>query len=173
MYNDMRSQSIHSPWNIRQVDVMTDPSLCRELEGCFPTCGGNVILRNWHALSQKEEEYHRFKSEAAATMDNLKAAQERLAKEKVDFEEYKRTEEWSAVATNEQVRCLTKILSQERKLWYEACARDNDEFYHILQEIINLKAANAGLAKNDTAVSADGCKTRFLSPSTLRVVATR
>ncbi|KAM0054064.1 hypothetical protein Hdeb2414_s0006g00190881 [Helianthus debilis subsp. tardiflorus] len=115
---------------------------------------GNVILRNWHTLLQKEEEYHRFKSKAAATMDNLKAAQERLAKEKADFEEYKRTEEWSAAAANEQVRSSTKILSPERKLWYEACTRDNDEFYHILQEIINLKAANAGLAKNETAVVA-------------------
>ncbi|MFS7888590.1 hypothetical protein Hanom_Chr00s000001g01597011 [Helianthus anomalus] len=99
MYNNMRSQSIHSPlWNIRQGDVMTDPSLCREffkgaftpveverlgvlgrdylynqhalfLVGVAATC--NVILRDLYALSQKEEEYNRFKSEATATMDNV------------------------------------------------------------------------------------------------------
>ncbi|MFS7947549.1 hypothetical protein Hanom_Chr06g00549571 [Helianthus anomalus] len=74
---------------------------------------------------------------------------ERLTEEKADFEEYKRTEEWSVVAANKQVRSLTKLLSQERKLWNEACAHDNDKFYRLCQEIITLKAANAGLVKKE------------------------
>ncbi|KAJ0680765.1 hypothetical protein HanPI659440_Chr16g0628021 [Helianthus annuus] len=87
-------------------------------------------------------------------MENISAAQECLAKEKVDFEAYKRTEEWSAFATNKQVRSLTKLLSQERKLWNKACARDNDKFYRLHQEIINFKAANAGLEDKEAAVVA-------------------
>ncbi|KAJ0599175.1 hypothetical protein HanHA300_Chr00c0061g0700241 [Helianthus annuus] len=80
-------------------------------------------------------------------MENIRAAQECLAKEKADFEAYKRTEEWSVVAANKQVRSLTKLLSQERKLWNEAYASDNDKFYRPRQKIINLKAVNAGLEK--------------------------
>ncbi|KAJ0779589.1 hypothetical protein HanPI659440_Chr06g0228171 [Helianthus annuus] len=175
----MRTQPIHSPWNIRQGDVMIVPSLCWEfLKGAFTpgeveplralecdnlynqhtlflvgaAATSNVIFRNWYALSQKEEEYNRFKSEVVATMEIIKVGQERLAKEKADFEAYKRTEKWSAAAANKQVRSLTKILSQERKLSNEACACDNDKFYHLLQEIINMKAANSGLAKKEVAV---------------------
>ncbi|MFS7945112.1 hypothetical protein Hanom_Chr06g00520131 [Helianthus anomalus] len=87
-------------------------------------------------------------------MENIKAAQERLAKEKTDFDTYKRTEEWSVVAANKQVRSLKKLLSQERKLWNEARVCDNDKFYCLRQEIINLKAANAGLVKKEAAVVA-------------------
>ncbi|KAM0001783.1 hypothetical protein Hdeb2414_s0011g00366831 [Helianthus debilis subsp. tardiflorus] len=87
-------------------------------------------------------------------MKNIRASQERLAKEKANFEVYKRTEEWSAVATNKQVWSLTKLLSKERKLWNNACVRDNDKFYRLCQEIINLKAANAGLKKKEVAVVA-------------------
>ncbi|KAJ0437199.1 hypothetical protein HanHA300_Chr16g0599321 [Helianthus annuus] len=87
-------------------------------------------------------------------MENISAAQECLAKEKADFEAYKRTEEWNAVATNKQVRSFTKLLSQERKLWNKARARDNDKFYRLHQEIINFKAANAGLEEKEAAVVA-------------------
>ncbi|MFS7923831.1 hypothetical protein Hanom_Chr03g00265491 [Helianthus anomalus] len=33
---------------------------------------GNVILHDWYSLSQKEEEYQKFKSEVAATMETSK-----------------------------------------------------------------------------------------------------
>ncbi|MFS7968803.1 hypothetical protein Hanom_Chr09g00801811 [Helianthus anomalus] len=87
------------PWNIRQGDVMTDPSLCTEvfegvgtpaelerlragggenlyLQHALYLIGGvatgNVILYDWYSLAQKEEEYDRLKSEVAATMEKSK-----------------------------------------------------------------------------------------------------
>ncbi|MFS7939278.1 hypothetical protein Hanom_Chr05g00449871 [Helianthus anomalus] len=49
-------------------------------------------------------------------MENIKAAEERLAKEKADFKAYKRTEDWVVGAAHKKVQSFTKLLSQERKL---------------------------------------------------------
>ncbi|KAF5810524.1 hypothetical protein HanRHA438_Chr04g0180171 [Helianthus annuus] len=84
-------------------------------------------------------------------MENIRAAVERLAKEKVEFETYKMTEEWVAVVVHIQVWSLTKLLSQERKIWNEACVREDEKIYRLRQEIMNLKAANAGLEKREVA----------------------
>ncbi|MFS7993356.1 hypothetical protein Hanom_Chr12g01093091 [Helianthus anomalus] len=58
-------------------------------------------------------------------MEKIRASEGRLAKEKADFEAYKRTKQWGATAGHKQVRSLTHLLSEERKLWKEACARVN------------------------------------------------
>ncbi|KAF5790875.1 hypothetical protein HanXRQr2_Chr09g0388221 [Helianthus annuus] len=142
-----------------QEDVMTDPSLCREaLKGFGPPAeaarlkaGGRESL--YHQLALHLESA-RVKEEAAAAMKKVQAAEERLAKQKADFESYKRTEQWAAAAGHQHVRSLTHLLAEERKLWKEDCARENENFYRLRQEINNLKAANAALAKEKAATEA-------------------
>ncbi|KAJ0719209.1 hypothetical protein HanRHA438_Chr08g0350681 [Helianthus annuus] len=160
---------------------MTDPSLCREvLEGVGTLAElerlrasghenlylqqalyliggamtGNVVLHDWYSLARKEEDYDRLKSKVAATMEKIQAAKEPLAKEKVDFEAYKLTEEWATAAGHKQVGSLNQLLSQERKLWKEAYTRENEKFYRLHQEIVNLKAANTSLEKKEAATIA-------------------
>ncbi|KAM0070011.1 hypothetical protein Hdeb2414_s0001g00008251 [Helianthus debilis subsp. tardiflorus] len=161
---------------------MTDPSLCREVlrgvgtptelarlraSGCDNlylqhslhlfggSMTGNVILRDWYPLARKEEECDRLKSKAAAVaMDKIRASEERLLKEKADFEAYKRTKEWAMAAGHKQVRSLTDLLSEVRKLWKEAFARENENFYRLHQENVILKAANAALVKEKIATVA-------------------
>ncbi|KAF5774612.1 hypothetical protein HanRHA438_Chr13g0612931 [Helianthus annuus] len=55
---------------------------------------------------------------------------------------------------HQQVRSLTHLLAEERKLWKEACARENEKFYHLRQEINNLEAENAALPKEKTVAEA-------------------
>ncbi|KAJ0623224.1 hypothetical protein HanIR_Chr01g0029441 [Helianthus annuus] len=160
---------------------MTNPSLCREaLRGFRPLAevarlkaGGretlchqlalhlvsgslvvNAILNDWSSLARREEEFVRLKEEVAAAMKNMQAAEERLAKQKADFKAYKRTKQWAAAAGHQQVRSLTNLLAEERKLWKEACARENEKFYRLRQKINNLKVANATFAKEKAASEA-------------------
>ncbi|KAJ0796940.1 hypothetical protein HanPI659440_Chr04g0168131 [Helianthus annuus] len=84
-------------------------------------------------------------------MKTAQAAEEYLEKEKAAFEKMKSTERWAASAGLEQVRSLAKLLSDERKLWKEASARENEKLFHLRQELNNLKAANAALVKEKTA----------------------
>ncbi|KAJ0463643.1 hypothetical protein HanHA300_Chr14g0518001 [Helianthus annuus] len=70
--------------------------------------------------------------------------------EKGDFEMYKRTEQWVAVADNKQIWSLTKLLSQERELYNEACACYNDKIYRLRQEI---ESARKDLQAKDVALS--------------------
>ncbi|KAJ0908583.1 hypothetical protein HanRHA438_Chr00c11g0848661 [Helianthus annuus] len=74
-----------------------------------------------------------------------------LEKEKAAFEKLKQTERWAASAGLEQVRSLAKLLSEERKHWKEACARENEKIFRLHQELNNLKAANAALVKEKIA----------------------
>ncbi|KAJ0930066.1 hypothetical protein HanPSC8_Chr04g0145011 [Helianthus annuus] len=87
-------------------------------------------------------------------MEKIRASEERLFKEKADFEAYKRTEQWAAAAGHKQVRSLNHLISEERKLWKEDCARENEKLYHLHQENVNLKAANAALVKEQAAAVA-------------------
>ncbi|KAJ0792780.1 hypothetical protein HanOQP8_Chr01g0021821 [Helianthus annuus] len=159
-YSEVRGLNVYTPpWSILQGDdVMTNPSHCREALKRFgpPTEAGwlkasgreslchqlalhlvfgslvaNTILNNWSSLARKEEESVRLKEEAAAAMKKVEAVEERLAKQKADFEAYKRTEQWAATASHQQVRSLTNLLAEERKLWKEACARENEKFYRL------------------------------------------
>ena len=75
-------------------------------------------------------------------------------KERAAFEQYKQNEAWAATAGLKQVRTLAKLLSDERKGWREACARENEKLYRIRQEVTNLKAANAALMKEKAAAEA-------------------
>ncbi|MFS8008342.1 hypothetical protein Hanom_Chr14g01271561 [Helianthus anomalus] len=97
----------------------------------------NIRLPQERLVKEKADFEAYKRTEAAATMENIRAAQERMAKEKGNFETYKRTEKWAT-----------------REHWNEACACDNDKFYHLRQKIVNLKAANAGLEKRENAAVA-------------------
>ncbi|MFS7969683.1 hypothetical protein Hanom_Chr09g00812061 [Helianthus anomalus] len=97
---------------------------------------GNVILQDWYSLAQKEEEYDWLKPEAATTMEKIQVVEERLAKERTDFEAYKWTEKWAAATSQKQVWSLSLLLSQEHKLWNEACAREYEKFYRLRQEML-------------------------------------
>ncbi|KAF5802825.1 hypothetical protein HanRHA438_Chr06g0273361 [Helianthus annuus] len=126
---------VHSPrWTILQEDgVMTNLSLCREaLTGLGP-----LAKAAWIREFGRESLQYQLAS-------YLKA----------DFEAYKRTEQWAAAAGHKQVRSLTNLLAEERKLWKEACARENEKFYRLRQEINNLKAANVTLAQEKVAADA-------------------
>ncbi|MFS7946615.1 hypothetical protein Hanom_Chr06g00538481 [Helianthus anomalus] len=61
---------------------------------------------------------------------------------------------WSASTGLRQVRSLTKLLSNERKGWREAYARENEKLFRVHQELKNLKAANASLVKEKAATEA-------------------
>ncbi|KAM0004093.1 hypothetical protein Hdeb2414_s0255g00849071 [Helianthus debilis subsp. tardiflorus] len=101
----------------------------------------------------------------------VKAAQEgaeQLEKEKAVFEKLKQTERWAASAGLEQVRILTKLLSDERKLWKESCARENEKLFHVRQELNNLKAANASLVKEKAAVEASAKEAKTRGATTLK-----
>ncbi|MFS7976777.1 hypothetical protein Hanom_Chr10g00896371 [Helianthus anomalus] len=139
------------PWNILHGDeVMNDPSSCREaLRGlgtpvetaraCGLSCqnlqswlafmlvGGsiiaNVVMEDYTALARREDETIRLRVQAEAVM---KTAQE-------------------------GVRTLAKLFSDERKLWKEACARENEKLFSVCQELNNLKVTNAALAKEKNA----------------------
>ncbi|MFS7993361.1 hypothetical protein Hanom_Chr12g01093151 [Helianthus anomalus] len=93
------------------------------------------------------QECDQLKAKAAAAIEKIRASEGRLAKEKADFKDYKQTEQWGATASHKQVRSLTHLLSEERKLWKEACSRENEKLFRLRQENINLKAVNAALVK--------------------------
>ncbi|KAM0012016.1 hypothetical protein Hdeb2414_s0057g00758571 [Helianthus debilis subsp. tardiflorus] len=84
-------------------------------------------------------------------MKTAQVAEERLVKQKAEFEKLKQTEEWTASSGLQQVRSLANLLIEERKLWKEACATENEKFFRHYQELNNLKAANASLVKEKTA----------------------
>ncbi|MFS8003077.1 hypothetical protein Hanom_Chr13g01209651 [Helianthus anomalus] len=182
-YSEVHGLNVHTPpWSILQGDdVMTNPSLCREaLKGFGPPAEAarinadgreslchqlafhlvsgslvaNAILDEWSYLTRREKDYARLKEEVAAAMKKVQAAEERLANQKADFEAYKRKKQWAIAAGHQQVRSLTNLLAEKRKLWKEACAGENERFYRLRQEINNLKAANATLAKEKAATEA-------------------
>ncbi|MFS7893793.1 hypothetical protein Hanom_Chr00s001127g01674391 [Helianthus anomalus] len=106
----------------------------------------NAIMEDYNVLARREEETIRLKT--------IQEGVEQLVKEKVVFEKLKQTEKWVASAGLEQVRSLAKLPSDERKLWKEACARENEKFFRVRQELNNLKAANVALVKEKTAAEA-------------------
>ncbi|MFS7978009.1 hypothetical protein Hanom_Chr10g00910651 [Helianthus anomalus] len=114
----------------------------------------NAILEDWDSLARREEEAIRLKEEATALVQRTQVVEKRLNKQKAEFEAYKKTEQWAAFAGLKQARSLTNLLAEKRKLWKEACARENEKFYLLLQELKNLKAANATLAKEKAAADA-------------------
>ncbi|MFS7912103.1 hypothetical protein Hanom_Chr02g00125931 [Helianthus anomalus] len=49
-------------------------------------------------------------------------------------------EEWSAIGWKKKAKAEAAILAEERKLWKEACARDNNEKRTLRNEVVSLKA---------------------------------
>ncbi|MFS8001894.1 hypothetical protein Hanom_Chr13g01195671 [Helianthus anomalus] len=125
---------------------MTNPSLCKEaLKGFGPPA--EAVRLKAGGRESLEDESARLKEEAAAAMKKVQVAEEGLAKQNADFMAYKRTEQWVVAVGHQQVRSLTHLIAEKRKLWKEPCARENEKFYHLRQEINNLKVANVAHAK--------------------------
>ncbi|MFS7997285.1 hypothetical protein Hanom_Chr12g01139921 [Helianthus anomalus] len=114
------------PWTVMQVDdVSNDPSACRDV-----LRGLDTPFKVLHARCLPSE------------------------KNRAAFEKLKQTETWAATADLKQVRTLAKLLSDERKGWREACARENEKLFRVHQELNNLKAANAALLKEKATAEA-------------------
>ncbi|KAJ0737538.1 hypothetical protein HanLR1_Chr06g0208121 [Helianthus annuus] len=114
----------------------------------------NAIMEDYKVLGRKEEETVRLRAEAEAMVKAAREGAEHLKKDKASFEKLKQTKTWAASAGLKQVRTLAKLLSDERKGWREACARENEKLFRVRQELNNLKAANAALLKEKAAAEA-------------------
>ncbi|KAJ0700640.1 hypothetical protein HanOQP8_Chr10g0370441 [Helianthus annuus] len=114
----------------------------------------NAIMEDYTTLARREEETIWLRAQEEAMMKTAQAAEVHLEKEKAAFEKLKQTQRWAASAGLEQVRSLAKLLSDERKIWKEACARENEKLFRLRQELNNLKAANAALVKEKTTAEA-------------------
>ncbi|KAM0056798.1 hypothetical protein Hdeb2414_s0006g00222741 [Helianthus debilis subsp. tardiflorus] len=114
----------------------------------------NAIMEDYESLGCKDEETAGLRAEAEALVKAVQEGAEQLEKERAAFKMLKQTEAWAATAGLKQVRTLTKLLSDERKGWREACARENEKLFCVLQELNNLKAANAVLMNEKGAAEA-------------------
>ncbi|KAJ0794774.1 hypothetical protein HanPI659440_Chr04g0142891 [Helianthus annuus] len=121
--------------------------LCSMLVGSYIVA--NAIMEDYKVLARGETT--RLRAEAEAMMKISREGTERLKKDRAAFEKLKQTETWAATAGLKQVRSLTKLLSDERKGWREACARENEELFRVRQELTNLKVANAALMEEKAA----------------------
>ncbi|KAM0036147.1 hypothetical protein Hdeb2414_s0014g00422861 [Helianthus debilis subsp. tardiflorus] len=114
----------------------------------------NAIMEDYIVLVRRKEETIRLRAEAEAMVKAAREGAEQLEKDKVVFEKLKQTETWAASVGLKQVGSLAKLLSNERKGWREACAKENEKLFRLLQELNNLNAANAALVKEKAAVEA-------------------
>ncbi|KAJ0938761.1 putative AH/BAR domain superfamily protein [Helianthus annuus] len=125
----------------------------------------NAIMEDYKLLSRREEEAARMRAEAEKLVRAARGGAEQLEKDKAAFEKHKQTDEWAATAELKQVRTLAKLLSEERKnwketisnerkTWKESWAKQNENLFRARQELANLKAANAALAKEKAAAEA-------------------
>ncbi|KAF5768209.1 hypothetical protein HanXRQr2_Chr14g0633741 [Helianthus annuus] len=140
------------PWTVMQGDdISNDPSACRNiLSGLAPRLRFFVPV-DYRVLGRKEEEIDRLRAEAEAMVKVAREGAEQVEREKAAFEKQKQTEAWAATARLKQVRTLSKLLSDERKGWREACARENEKLFRVRQQVTNLKAANVALVKEKAA----------------------
>ncbi|KAF5820821.1 hypothetical protein HanXRQr2_Chr01g0006581 [Helianthus annuus] len=111
-------------------------------------------MEDYNTLARREEETIRLWAQAEAMVKAAQEGTEHLEWEKAAFKKLKQTERWAASAGLEQVRTLAKLLSDERKLWKESCARENEKFFRVRQELNNLKATNAALVKEKVIAEA-------------------
>ncbi|KAJ0719287.1 hypothetical protein HanPSC8_Chr08g0328681 [Helianthus annuus] len=114
----------------------------------------NSIMEDYKVLGHKEEEIVRLWDEVEAMAKAAREGAEQLEREKAHFEKHKQIEAWATTTGLKQVHTLAKLLSDERKGWREACARENEKLFRVLQEVTNLKAANAAFIKEKTAAEA-------------------
>ncbi|MFS8010123.1 hypothetical protein Hanom_Chr14g01293301 [Helianthus anomalus] len=182
-YAKDRSVSYHRPpWNIMQQDnISNDPSTCRDILSGLGTpfevlrarglprenrinqlssmlVGSSImasaIMEDYKVLCRKEEETDRLRAEAEVMAKGAREGAEKLEREKSSFERHKQTEAWVTTAGLKQVRTLAKLLSDKRKGWREACARENEKLFRFRQEVTKLKAANAALVKEKAVAEA-------------------
>ncbi|KAJ0825970.1 putative AH/BAR domain superfamily protein [Helianthus annuus] len=125
----------------------------------------NAILEDYKVLGHREEEAARLWAEAEELVRAARSGAEQLENDRAAFEKQKQTAEWAATAELKQVRTLAKLLSDERKswneklsnerkTWKESWAKQNENLFHARQELANLKAVNAALAKEKAAAEA-------------------
>ncbi|MFS8006696.1 hypothetical protein Hanom_Chr14g01252251 [Helianthus anomalus] len=160
--------SVHAEETVKETagetvgdDVSNDPFACREiLRGLgtpFETAQARGLPRQ-NRINQLSSmlvgREFRLRAEAEAMVKAAREGAEQLEKDKAGFEKLKQTETWAASAGFKQVRYLTTLLSDERKGWREACARENEKVFRVLQELNNLKATNAALMKEKAAAEA-------------------
>ncbi|KAF5775593.1 hypothetical protein HanXRQr2_Chr13g0613821 [Helianthus annuus] len=93
----------------------------------------NAVLEDYNVLARREEENIQLRAEAEAMVKAAREGVEQMERQKAAFERLKQTERWAASAGLEQVRSLAKLLSVERKLWKEACARENEKLFRVRQ----------------------------------------
>ncbi|KAJ0717224.1 hypothetical protein HanPI659440_Chr13g0521191 [Helianthus annuus] len=93
----------------------------------------NAVLEDYNVLARREEENIRLRDEAEAMVKAAREGAEQMDRQKAAFERLKQTERWAASAGLEQVRSLAKLLCDERKLWKEACARENEKLFRVGQ----------------------------------------
>ncbi|MFS7997887.1 hypothetical protein Hanom_Chr12g01147261 [Helianthus anomalus] len=114
----------------------------------------NATMEDYNVLARREEETIWLRVKAEAMVKAAREGVKQLEKDKAAFDKLKQTETWAASADLKQVRSLAKLLSDERKGWREACARENEKLFHVRKELNNLKAANAALVKEKAAAEA-------------------
>ncbi|KAJ0947328.1 hypothetical protein HanRHA438_Chr01g0014021 [Helianthus annuus] len=125
----------------------------------------NAILEYYKVLGRREEEAARLRAEAEELVKAARAGAEQLERDRAAFEKQKQTAEWAATAELKQVRTLAKLLSDERKswneklsnerkTWKESWAKQNENPFRARQELANLRAANAYLAKEKAVAEA-------------------
>ncbi|KAJ0576344.1 hypothetical protein HanOQP8_Chr05g0180411 [Helianthus annuus] len=138
-------------------DVSNDPSACRDiLRGLgtpFEVLRARGLPRE-NQINQLSSMLVGSSIMANAFMEDYKVLARREEETTWIRAEAEETETWAATAGLKQVRSLTKLLSNERKGWREACARENEKVFCVPQELTNLKAANAALMKEKAVTEA-------------------
>ncbi|MFS7912101.1 hypothetical protein Hanom_Chr02g00125911 [Helianthus anomalus] len=150
-YTDRRVVDLHAPvWKLKQGDSFYDWQVCRDwFQGAFPpaeikfqeeqthdrtyraylqetvisTSTTHRIVREWRSMHKE--------------WDDVDASKKDVAEEKAKVQ---KMEEWSAIGWKKKAEAEAAILAEERKLWKEACARDNNEKRTLRNEVVSLKA---------------------------------
>ncbi|KAJ0750167.1 hypothetical protein HanLR1_Chr05g0178781 [Helianthus annuus] len=135
------------PWNVMQGDdVSNDPSACREILQGLGTPFEAARARGL----PRQNRINQLSSMLVGSSTIANAIME-------DYNVLGRREEETIrlrAEAEDMVRSLTKLLSDERKGWREACARENEKLFRVRQELTNLKAANTALVKEKAAAEA-------------------
>ncbi|KAF5760588.1 hypothetical protein HanXRQr2_Chr16g0755231 [Helianthus annuus] len=175
-YSARRSFNVHHPpWGILQVDENQFASML---------VGGsiiaNAILEDYTSMARREEETIQRREKAEALMKNAQAAEERLEKQKAEFETLKKTEEWVASSGLKQelnnLKAVNTTLVKE-KTAAEADAKEAEarsaatlKEAEVRVAVKELKDANADRSKLSKAIEGSPVKTRetILGDVTLR-----
>ncbi|KAJ0622005.1 hypothetical protein HanIR_Chr01g0015211 [Helianthus annuus] len=156
-YTPDRGTSYHRPpWTVMQGgDISNDHLHARRF----------WVVWAPHLKLIVPEEAARLRAEAEELVKAARAGAEQLERDRAAFEKQKQTAEWAATAELKQVHTLAKLLSDERKswneklsnerkTWKESWAKQNENPFRARQELANLRAANAYLAKEKAVAEA-------------------